>query len=82
MEATATTKTKTNKMIGISATTVCMIAFLFKGMQGQSAGWEAMLPLVAAGLVLTAITVIRKRNAWAWVSLGACGLALIAFFLG
>lgn len=73
---------KNNKVIGIIAITINILAFLYKGMQGARAGWEMLLPVVAVGLVLTIATVIKGRNTIAWLAIITALLSVAIFFMG
>ncbi len=73
---------KNSKIIGIVAICINLIAFLYKGMQGARAGWEALLPIVALGLVLTIIAIIKQRNTITWIATVTAILSVAIFFLG
>lgn len=73
---------KNNKIWGVLAITINLIAFLYKGIQGGRAGWETLLPIVAVGVILTLVTIFLKRNVIAWVAVVMAMLSVAIFFFG
>jgi hypothetical protein len=71
---------KNNKIWGVLAITINLIAFFYKAIQGARAGWETLLPIVAVGVILTLVTIFLKRNAIAWVAVVTAVLTIVIFF--
>lgn len=67
-------------VIGIAAIATNLMAITYKAMLGMRAGWESLMMIIFAGLVLSIISIIVKRSTVSWISVASTLVAIGIFF--